>query len=165
MKAGNRKGITLIELVMTVIISLIIILTVAIALVDSNKAWGRMYGDIFSDTAVESLCANKTFDAFIRKASSENILIDPAGNWVEVYFYASDASANPDRYARFYLQGSEVVLDWGNRNPKETLGLQTLCHNVSDCKFSSQGRSVQMFLTLNSDNRSVTVASSAFLNN
>jgi hypothetical protein len=161
----KRKGLTLVELAMTIVISLIIVLTVAIALVDSNKAWGRMYGDVFSDTAVESLCANKTFDSFVRKASSENISIDPAGNWVEVYFYSSDSSPNPDRYARFYLQNEELVLDWGVRTPKETIGLQTLCHNVSNCKFSSEGRSVQMFLTLDDDNRSVTVASSAILNN
>lgn len=165
MKIQLRKGLTLIELIMTIMISLIIILTVAISLVDSQKAWGRMYGDIFSNVAVESMVAGKKFDAVVRKASSENISIDPAGSWVEVYYFNDESSANPDRYARFYLQDGELVYDWGIRDPKQTLGLETLCHDVADCKFRTQGRSVQMFITLDSDDRAVTVASSAFMNN
>jgi prepilin-type N-terminal cleavage/methylation domain-containing protein len=164
-KSKIRAGLTLVELMITMFISLIILLAASIPLVNSQKAWNSMYNDIYSQAANESLIAVKRFDRVVRNASSTNISIDPAGCWVEVYYYSGSSATTPDRYARFYRQNSELVLDCGIRTPKQTLTLQTLCQNVSNCKFRAVGTSVQMFLTLNNGNKEITVASSALMNN
>jgi len=161
----TRKGITLTELMVTIAISTIVILAVAVALSDGQKAWGNMYGDMNSDVAVQSLTACKRFDAVIRAASSNDCTIDPAGNWVEVDYYSSSSATNVDRYARFTWQNSQLTYEYGSLGPKTTIGIQTLCINVTACKFVKVGSSVQMVLTLNDNTRSVTVASSDVMNN
>ena len=83
-----RNGLTLLEAMISIAISTIVILAVAVALVDSQKAWGNMYNNINSDVAVQSLTACKRFDAVVRKASINNFFIDPAGTWVEVDYYS-----------------------------------------------------------------------------
>jgi prepilin-type N-terminal cleavage/methylation domain-containing protein len=165
LESKTRKGFSLTELMMTVAISTIVILAVSVTLVDNQKAWNTMYGNINSEVAVESLTACKRFDAVVRQSCSNNFLIDPACNWVEVYYYSSPGAANPDRYARFNWQGSQVTYEWGSLGPKTTLGIRTLCHNVTACRFRAIGNSIQMLLTLNDNTRAVTTASSNVMNN
>jgi len=160
-----RKGFTLTELMVAISISIIAILAVAVTLSDGHRAWGHMYGNINSEVAVQSLTACKKFDAVVRAASSNNCTIDPAGNWVEVSYYSSSSAATPDRYARFAWQGSQLSYEYGSFDPKTTIDIQTLCVNVTACKFVKLGSSVQMVLTLNDNTRSVTVASSNVMNN
>ena len=45
------------------------------------------------------------------------------------------------------------------------LVLNTLCNNVSDCIFTSSGRSIQMILTLDDQTHTLTTTSSAFMHN
>lgn len=158
-------GFTLIELMVTITISTIVILAVAVVLSDGQKAWGRMCGDVNSEVAVQSMTACKKFDVVVRAASNNNCTIDPAGNWVEVDYYSSSSATNVDRYARFTWQNSQLTYEYGSLGPKAAIGTQTLCTNVTACKFVKVGSSVQMALTLNDNTRSVTVASSNVMNN
>ena len=164
-KSKIRFGLTLTELMITISISTIVILAVAVTLSDGQRAWGHMYGDINSEVAVQSMTACKRFDAIVRAASSNNCTIDPAGNWVEVSYYSSSSAANVDRYARFTWAGSQLTYEYGSLGPKATIGTQTLCSNVTACKFVKIGSSVQMVLTLNDSTRTITVASSNVMNN
>ena len=164
-KSKIRTGITLLEMMIAIIISTIVILAVAVSLVDSQKAWNTMYNNINSNVMVQSLTACKTFDAVVRPASSNNYSIDPAGNWVEVDYYSSSSVTTVDRYARFSYQNSQLTYEYGSLGPKATIGTQTLCSNVTACKFVQVGSSIQMFLTLNDNTRAVTVASSDVMNN
>jgi hypothetical protein len=165
LKFKIRTAITLIELMVAIAISTIIILAVAVALSDGQKAWGRMYSEINSDVAVQSITACKRFDAVVRAASSNNCTIDLAGNWVEVDSYSSSSATTVDRYTRFAWQNSQLTCEYGSLGPKVTIGTQTLCANVTACKFVKIGSSVQMVLTLNDNTRSITVASSNVMNN
>jgi hypothetical protein len=160
-----RVGITLVELMIAVAISTIVVLAIAVVLVDGQKAWGRMYSDVNSDVAVQSMTACKRFDAVVRQSSSNNCSIDPAGNWVEVNYYSSPTVANPDRYARFAWLANDLTYEYGSLDPKTTIGIQTLCENVAACKFTKVGSSVQMMLTLDDNTKAVTVASSNVMNN
>jgi hypothetical protein len=160
-----KKAITLVELMIAIAVSTIVMLAISVVLVDSQKAWGRIYHDINSDVAVQSMVACKRFDAVIRSASSNNCFIDPAGNWVEVYSYSSANAANPDRYAHLAWQGNQLTYEYGSLGPKTTIGIQTLCENVTACKFTKVGSSIQMVLTLNDNTRAVTIASSNVMNN
>lgn len=161
-----RNGLTLLEAMISIAISTIVILAVAVALVDSQKAWGNMYNNINSDVAVQSLTACKRFDAVVRKASINNFFIDPAGTWVEVDYYSipSPSITSVDRYTRFAWQNGLLTCEYGSLSPKTTIGTQTLCRNVTACKFVQVGSSIQMFLTLNDNIRSITVASSNIMN-
>ena len=163
-----RNGLTLLEAMISIAISTIVILAVAVALVDSQKAWGNMYNNINSDVAVQSLTACKRFDAVVRKASINNFSIDPAGKWVEVDYYSipttTPSDIPVDRYTRFAWQNGLLTCEYGSLSPKTTIGTQTLCSNVTACEFVQVGSSIQMFLTLNDNMRSITVASSNIMN-
>jgi prepilin-type N-terminal cleavage/methylation domain-containing protein len=165
LKLKTQKGFSLAELMTAVAISTIVTLAVSVTLVDNQKAWNTMYGNINSEVAVESLTACKRFDAVVRQSCSSNFSIDPACNWVEVYYYSAPGAKDPDRYAKFNWQGSQVTYEWGSLDPKTTLGIQTICHNVTACRFRAIGNSIQMLITLNDNTRAVTTASSNVMNN
>jgi len=166
-KLTVRHGFTLIELVVAMVAAVIVIIGIGAILADSQRSWHRMYNRVYSDVVVDSYVARKRFDVVIRKASSENFLLDDAGSWIEVYYYADGNSAVVDRYARFYESDDDDQLnvEYGKLNPRETLTTQTVCENVSDCIFKRAGRSAQMILTLDNGSQTATVTSSAVMHN
>lgn len=113
----------------------------------------------------DSYVARKAFDAVIRKASKEKFLLDSAGGWLEVYYYAGSDSTVVDRYARFYVADSRLNIEYGKLNPRETLIVQTVCANVSSCVFKVSGCSAQMLLILDNGSQAITVVSSAVMHN
>ena len=159
------RGFTLIELLTAMAIMIIVILAIGVALVDGQRGWNYMYGRIYSDVVTDGYVARRKFDAVLRKASREKFLIDPAGGWVEVYYYANDASTVVDRYARFYVADGELNIEYGQLDPKETLSIETVCGNVSGCTFEQLGRSIQMILKLDNGTQTNTVISSAVTHN
>ncbi len=164
-RTTNPKGLTLIELVIATAIMVIIILGVAIILADSQRSWNAMYNRIYSDVVTDGHIARRTFDRVVRKASGRSFLLDTAGNWVEVYYYTDANSIVVDRYARFYEADGQLNIESGKLNPRETLNVQTVCENVSDCVFMAQGTSVQMILRLDNGSEAATVVSSAVAHN
>ena len=164
-KLTVRRGFTLIELAVTVVISTIVIIGIGVVLADSQRSWNKMYNRVYSDVATDGYVARKMFDAVIRKASREKLLVDEDGNWLEVYYYADGSSTVIDRYARFYETGGQLNIEYGKLDPREILTTQTVCENVSDCVFKGAGRSAQMILTLDNGSQTVTVASSAVMHN
>jgi len=164
-RTTNPKGLTLIELVIATAIMVIVILGVAIILADSQRSWNAMYNRIYSDVVTDGHIARRTFDRVIRKASGRSFLLDTAGNWVEVYYYTDANSIVVDRYARFYEADGQLNIEYGKLDPRETLNVQTVCENVSDCVFMAQGTSVQMILRLDNGSEAATVVSSAVAHN
>jgi len=164
-RTTNPKGLTLIELMIATVIMIIVILGVAIILVDSQRGWNAMYNRIYSDVVTDGHIARRTFDRVIRKASRDKIELDDAGLWVEVLYYQDDNSTVVDRYARFYAADGQLNIEYGKRNPRETLNVQTVCENVSDCVFMARGKSVQMILRLDNGSEAATVVSSAVVHN
>ncbi len=159
------RGFTLIELIIAMSIMLLVILAIGMALVDGQRGWNYMYSRIYSDIVTDGYAARRKFDAVLRKASREKFLIDPAGGWVEVYYYASDASTVVDRYARFSTSGGKLNVEYGKLNPKSTDTIETVCENVSSCKFKQLGRSIQMILQLDNGKQKNTLITSAVTNN
>ena len=167
-KRKIRYGLTIVELSIVIAISSIVILGVGIVLADSAHSWQKMYERANGQVETDTLIAQKTFNAIVRKAISTNFLLDAGGRWVEVYYSSSVDSTFADRYARFYCTGDpngQVNVDYGQRNPKQTLSTQTLCNNVSSCVFKSSGKSILMILTISKGSLTLTTASSAFLHN
>jgi type II secretory pathway pseudopilin PulG len=159
------RGFTLIELIIATVIMIFVVLAIGMALVDGQRGWNYMYDRVYSDIVTDGYVARRKLDAVLRKASREKFLIDPAGSWVEVYYYASDASTVLDRYARFYTTGSTLNVEYGQLNPTSTLSIETVCGNVSGCTFNQLGRSIQMVLKLDNGKQTNTVTTSAVTNN
>ncbi len=166
-KPNSRRGLTLVELMVAIMLLVIFISAVAVILIDSQLGWSTMYSRIYSGVATDGYIARKTFDATIRKASREKYLLDEAGNWIEVYYYADDESVVVDRYARFYYEqdNSQLNIEYGSLEPKETLSTQVICGNVSGCTFKGNGRSIQMILVLDNGSQTATITSSAVMHN
>ncbi len=167
-KRKLRFGLTLVELSVVIAMSAVVIFGIGIVLADSVHSWQKMYeranGQVETDTSI----AQKTFNAIVRKAISNNFLLDAGGRWVEVYYSSSVDSTLADRYARFYCTSDpngQLNVEYGHRSPKQTLSTHTLCNNVSSCVFKNSGKSIFMILTLSRDSLTLTTVSSAFMHN
>ena len=170
-KLITQGGFTYIELLIAILFVAIVIPSIGLILVDGQRGWNTMYNRIYSDVVTDSYIARKTFDAVIRKASREKMLLDEDGNWLEVYYYADSDSTVVDRYARFYYydggQGTrgQLNIEYGTLKPKKTLSTHTVCKDVSGCVFRRAGRSAQMILTLDNGSQTATVVCSAVMHN
>jgi len=165
LRSTSSRGFTLIELLMATAIMVIVVLAIGIALVDGQRGWNIQYERIYSDVVTDGYVARKKFDAVMRTASGEKFLLDDAGSWVEVYYYANGDSAVVDRYARFYVADGNLNVEYGQLDPTVTLSVETVCGNVSGCTFAQVGRSIQMILTLDNGTQTNTVISSAVTHN
>ena len=161
----NRHGFTLIEVMIAIAIIVIPILGVGILLADGQRGWNMMYNKVYSELVTDSRIAAKMFEMTVRKASWETPQIGSNGEWIEVCYYADSDSTAVDRYARFYVSGGQLNIEYGQLEPKTTLSTQTICGNVSSCVFKLSGRSAQMILTLDNGRQDTTVVSSAVMYN
>ena len=161
----SSRGSTLIELLIAMAIMIFVILAIGMALVDGQRGWNNMYDRIYSDAVTDGYVARRKFDAVLRKASGETFSLAGDGSWVEVNYYANDASTVVDRYARFYTSGGTLNVEYGQLNPKETISVESACSNVSGCIFMQSGRSAQMILTLDDGTKTNTIITSARANN
>ena len=167
-KQKLRSGLTLVELSVVIAISAIVLLSLGIVLADSVHSWQKMYERANGQVETDTLIAQKTFNAIVRKAISNNFLLDAGGRWVEVYYSSSVDLTSADRYARFYCIGDpngQLNVEYGQLDPKQTLSTQTLCNNVSSCVFKKSGKSIFMILTLSKGSLTLTTVSSAFMHN
>ncbi len=158
-------GFTIIELLIATAIMVIVVLAIGIALVDGQRGWSIQYDRIYSEVVTDGYVARRKFDAVTRTASRDRFLLDPAGSWVEVYYYADDTSTVVDRYARFYTANGDLNVEYGQLDPTVTLSVETVCGNVSACTFKQLGRSIQMILKLDNGKQTNTIISSAVANN
>jgi prepilin-type N-terminal cleavage/methylation domain-containing protein len=167
--AGKRiaaqHGFTLIELMIALTASMIVMLGVGLVLANSQKSWNQLYTRAFSDVAGDSNVAGIKFKDIIRKASQYGYVVDSKGKGIEVYYYNNEDSNDVDRYAHFYESEGDLNLEIGKLNPRETLEVQTICGNVTECLFTAAGRSAQMMLTLDNGSRTISTVTSAFLHN
>jgi prepilin-type N-terminal cleavage/methylation domain-containing protein len=164
-RPNKLQGFTLVELMITTVIMLIVGLAIGVVIVDGQSGWSFMYDRINSDVVTDGYVARKKFDAVIRDASREKVLLDSAGGWVEVYYYATPSSTIVDRYARFYVADGDLNFEYGQLQPRATLGVETVCENVTSCTFKQAGQSIQMILTLDNGTQTNTIVTSAVTNN
>ena len=164
-RIATQHGFTLIELMIAITASMIVMLGLALVLSDSQKSWNHLYTRAFSDVVGDSNVAGIKFKAIIRRASQNGFVIDNKGTGIEVYYYNDEKSTAVDRYAHFYELDGDLNLELGKLNPRETLEVQTISENVTECLFTAAGRSAQMLLTLDNGSHTISTVSSAFLHN
>jgi prepilin-type N-terminal cleavage/methylation domain-containing protein len=168
--ASRIRGLTLLELMITMLLSSLVMLAVGIVLLDSTKGFRVMYERAQSPVVSDAYATRAAFDTTVRKSSIRECIVGGAGGSLEVYYYSDTAVADLDRYARFYLSGTEVRVDYGSLQagtltalaPTATL---TLARNVTSCSFAEAGISASMHLVLTRGQDSMTVDCTAVRHN
>jgi hypothetical protein len=146
-------------------IASIVVVSVGALLVDSQRGWNKMYSRTYSDVVNDAHAARRRFDSVVRNASSQGILLDETGSWLEVYYYSDPNVTGVDSYVRFISSNSQLMIEYGQLDPKQTLITETICQDVSSCVFKTAGNSAQMVLALDDGSQSTTVVASAYLHN
>jgi len=165
-RTANRKGFTLIELMIATGIASTVVVGIGAVLVDSQRGWNAMYERAYCDVVTDAHVARRMFDSVVRSANDNTILLDENGSWVEVYYYSDPNLVVVDRYAKFIENNNgELTIEHGDLENGEILSEEIICGNVSSCVFKTSGRSVQMVLTLDDGKKSITVVASAFMHN
>jgi len=168
-KNANRKGFTIVELMIATGLSSIVIIGIGMLLVDSHRSWNRMYSRTYSGISSDSHVARRRFDSVVRNASTQGILLADDGSWVEVYYYSDPNATVVDRYARFFtysgLDSNQLLIEHGVVQPRQTLTTETVCDNVASCVFKSAGNSAQMVLMLSDGSETATIVASAVMHN
>ena len=177
----NRSGMTLIELMITVLAVVILIVGISGILAAGHENYNVMLKRVNSEVVRNAYEARRTFDRIARKASIKLCEFDDSRNgsydrmWL---YYFSDANnltiVDPDKYAMFYLGNvdgepdTELILEHGDVQPGTfdssdgpTLLNPTsyvLAHNVvvdpaEPGAFLRDGVSIQMILTLDNEEK------------
>jgi hypothetical protein len=149
----------------TTAVMIIVSLVIGAVMVDGQIGWNTMYEHIYSDVVTDGYVARKKFDNVMRNASSSQFVLADDGSWIEVYYYANASSTAVDRYAYFYVTNGELKLEYGQLSPKEEIGVETICENVSECIFKQTGTSLQMMLTLDDGIQTNCIVTSAVAHN
>ena len=111
-----RAGVTLIELVVTVIAAIILILGITGILAGGHKNYATMYTRTTSQVIRNGYEARRIFDRIVRESTIKRCDLDAGGTGLYVYYYSDPANmiiVNPDRYARFYLSGTDLIMEQG----------------------------------------------------
>lgn len=164
-KAPHVRGFTLVELMISMLVMIIAAFTIGAVIVDGQNGWSNMYNHINSDVVTDGYVVRKKFDAVMRKASSDKIFVENNNTSVTVYYYSSDLATVVDRYACFFESEGDLNLEYGQLDPRVTLSVETVCHDVSSCSFHQVGRSAQMILVLDNGAQKNTVITSAVTHN
>jgi len=161
------SGFTLADTVVSLGITSVLILAIAMFLADNQRAFNKTYAGTFSSACEDAQTARAVFHKTIRQACSTagTASVASDGSWIEVQHYSSPALLSPDRYARFEVSEQNLLLRKGVLGTGQTLLLETVCRNVESARFSLVGGSAQMFLTLDDGDSSQTVNTCATMRN
>jgi hypothetical protein len=133
----ERKGYTLIEIIIAMAAGFIVMLTVALLVQSGHISWRKSYDVANCNSRLDSLSAITAFSSFGRKANKNDYYVysvsgstftrvtpnsDPeenlTGQAVEFRFWSTDLEEGmltptsvADAYALFYLDGTQLKLD------------------------------------------------------
>ena len=95
-------GFTIIELILAIVISSLLVLTMGIVMVDSQRGWLDSYAKVHGGAAADAKMAKTAFDKVVRKASRSIYYFNGLDD-ITVYYYDNwTTSPELDRYAHLY---------------------------------------------------------------
>jgi hypothetical protein len=186
-KYNHRRAFTLVEVLVTAIAAVILILGLSAMLFYGQRGYNTMFRRINSEVVRNAYEARSVFDAIVRKSTVERCDIRSVvgiNDKIYLYYYYDETQpdapspepidrydymfpAQPNRFAIFYLQGTNLMLEQGpilplgtplfSLVPEDLDGTgeylpMLLAKNVESCQFRNTGSSsVQMVLTLNDE--------------
>ena len=164
-------GFTITELVLAIAVSSILVLTIGIVMVDTQRGWMDSYAKVHGGAAADAMMTKTAFDKVVRKAS-RSIYQFTGLNDITVYYYDNWlTSTDLDRYARFYRSAnepSEMYIQHGQLEAgikKDILAEVLLASNVVDLEFKPISGGIEMKLALDDGREATTVVSTAILHN
>lgn len=164
-------GFTITELILAIAISSMLVLTIGVVMVDTQKGWMDSYAKVHGGATADAMMAKAAFDKVIRKASRSIYHFDGLDD-ITVYYYDNWlASTELDRYARFYRSTdtpSEMYIQHGALESgvkKEVTAEVLLASNVADLEFKPVSGGIAMKLALDDAREATTVVSTAILHN
>jgi len=170
-RTKQTSGFTITELVLTIAICSIIVLTVGIVTVDTQRGWRDTYAKVHGGAAADAMMAKAAFDKVVRKASRSIYRFNGFDD-ITVYYYDHWLSSTKlDRYARFYRSDddpSQMYVEHGileNDVKGDVLSEVLLASNVDDLEFMAVSGGIQMKLALDDGRETTTVISTALLHN
>ncbi len=177
----SRRGVTLVELMITVLIATIVMLRLGIMLVDMQRGWSRLYDRTYESVAADAYVSRRIFDRHVRKATIQRHAIGGIynameGSSLEVYYYGSATSSVPGTFARFYVDGGGILRvetgsynwnaeDWPVPGSGSAVTDEILASKVSDVQFIHAGNVIKMVLYLDSGREDIVITSSAVRHN
>jgi len=165
---SKRDGVTLTELIIAMAMMTAVVLGAGAMLVGAQRSWSDMYRRLYSDVASDANAAKAAFEAVVRRSSIRRAVL--ADDELEVYYYSDTARhAKLDRYARFYIDGDELLADYGELDaggtPQDPFETVTLARDVESVDFSGAGTALNMVLRLDNGCEAITVLSSPVRHN
>ena len=164
-------GFTITEMVLAIAVSSVLVLTIGVVMVDTQKGWMDSYAKVHGGATTDAMMTKTAFDKVIRKASRSLYLFDALDD-ITVYYYDNWlTSTETDRYARFYRSDdnpSEMYIQHGvleSGTPKGILADVLLASNVTDLEFKPISGGIEMKLALDDGREETTVISTALLHN
>ena len=164
-------GFTITELILAIAISSILILTMGVVMVDTQRGWMDSYAKVHGGAATDAAVAKTAFDKVVRKASRSLYHFDALDD-ITVYYYENWlTSTEPDRYARFFRSAdntSQMYIQHGEfeeGEKEDVLAEVLLASNVTDLEFMPVSGGIQMKLALDDGREATTVITTALLHN
>jgi len=158
-KRYKKFGFTLVELMVTVLIVGIAILAISGVIAGAHKDYAAMFKRVHGQITNDAFAARLRFDKICRLASAGDATIDTSVPSLRVLYYSTpnvngNAYLEPDSYARFYLEDSQLKLETGLIGSTDDLP-EVLASNVAELEFSfsnpGDSKSIQMVMTLDAD--------------
>lgn len=183
MNGISKSGFTLVELMVTVLIASVVLISIGAALVDAHRGYRTTFDRVYGDVTTQAYTSRINFDRICRKSSWYYVNTDGTGQWKDelyVHYYSdgnttkATADPVPDRYAHFYTtEGNVLKMDQGpydasSMSPYGTAdSTEDLAVNATIAKFCQppSSNSIQMILTLDDGRQGLTVTCSSVRHN
>lgn len=169
--ARKPQGVTLTELVVTLVITAIITMTVGIVMLDSHRGWLDSWRKMHGGAADDAAMAQAAFEKIVRKASRSKYLINGRADLTVYYYDDWQNSVDLDRYARFYRPDDDPAafyVEHGTFDGTEAvakLSQVQLCSTVVDAEFKPVSGGIEMKLALDDGRESTLVLATGILHN
>ena len=161
-------GFSITELILAIAISSILVLTMGVVMVDTQRGWMDSYAKVHGGAATDAAVSKAAFDKVVRKASRSIYYFDADDDMTVHYYNNWLTSTEPDRSARFYRSTenpSEMYIQHSDIETSEVLAEVLLATNVADLEFKPISGGLEMKLALDDGREATTVITTALLHN
>ena len=167
MEIKKRKGLTIVELLVAMVIAIIPLYATAMVISGNQKSWNHIYNRVNNGIMTDSYAAKASFESICEKSSRSRLApqVGTLGGYIEVYYYEPWDASQLNAYSRFSVQNGSLIRVYGSYDladgSKTISGTDTIANNVDAVKFSIAGNNINMILHLDNGSERTTITSSS----